>query len=458
MSSKRVRPSGPKTIPTERPLRTDRRAFLRNAGAFGALGAAASLFPWLANQKAKAQAGVKPRIVVFYTPHGTIRDRWLPSGTLHDFSLPQILAPLESLRRHITIVDGLRLGMTEPTRNRRVPHTFDMPALLTGSDINTADSDFRRDDHGISFGWNLSESVDQAIANRLAGGATPYRSLEFGLDCHNSNPSSRMSYSGPRVPMNPFQTPLAAFEGIFSGAFEPDRDVATIRRQSVLDVVREDLGIVSRRLGSVDRERLERHAAAIQSIEDSLVARYSCTAPERPSLVERQLMFDQQLDLMVASLACDMTQVATFQYTVADNDNFPYPWVGHGSSGHHTLSHDSSPEALNTLAAIYTWYAQRFAHLLDRLSNTDDAEGTKLIDNTLVLWVTEIARGDHNIDNIPIVVAGGAMGRHTGNRFLQTSGQTNRLLVSAFHAMGMGDVASFGMADEGSGGVDGLLT
>lgn len=456
MSKKRIPNHG---LKTGRQIRTDRRRFLRNVGAFGALGAAASVFPWLAGQKAKAQGGVKPRLVVFYTPHGTVRDRWLPSGTRTDFTLPQILQPLEPHREHVTVLDGLDLGMTPGVRNMRVPHTFDMVSLLTGSDINTSDSDFMREHFGGTyFGWNLTESVDQAIANRLPAMATPYRSIEFGINCGNAHPNSRMSYSGPRVPKHPFNNPLQAYEQIFSDAFEPDRDVATLRRQSVLDAVREDLGVVSRRLGSVDRARLDRHAAAIRSIEDSLVASYSCTAPPSPPNMDRQFQVDQQLDLLVASLACDMTQVATFQHTRADNDNSLYPWAGLNSGGHHTFSHDESPAALTTLAGVYTWYAQRFAHLLERLSNTDDADGTKLIDNTTVLWVTEIARGRHSIDDIPVIVAGGGMGRHTGNRFLQTSGQTNRLLVSAFHAMGFDDVDTFGLADVGSGGVDGLLS
>ena len=439
-------------------IRQDRRTFLRNVGAFGALGTAASVFPWLAGQKAKAQGGVKPRLVIFYTPHGTVRDRWLPSGTLNSFTLPQILQPLEPHREHITVVDGLDLGMTPAVRTMRVPHTFDMVSLLTGSDINTTDRDFMRSHFdGTYFGWNLTESVDQAIAHRLPAMATPYRSIEFGIDCGNAAPQSRMSYSGPRIPKHPFNTPLQAYNQLFSDAFEPDRDVTTQRRQSVLDVVREDLEVVSRRLGAVDRARLDRHAGALRSIEDSLLATYTCSAPERPPSMDAEFQVDQQLDLLVASLACDMTQVATFQHKRGDNDNSLYPWAGLSSAGHHALTHDESEGALTTLAGVYTWYAQRFAHLLDRLSATDDADGTKLIDNTLVLWVTEIARGRHSIDNIPVVVAGGAMGRHTGNRFLQTDGQTNRLLVSAFHAMGFDDVDTFGLADEGSGGVSGLL-
>ena len=153
-----------------------------------------------------------------------------------------------------------------------------------------------------------------------------------------------------------------------------------------------------------------------------------------------------------------MTDIASLQVQKGDNDGSLYGWVGLSSEGHHTLTHDQSGEPQRILGDLYTWYAARFAHLLDRLAATPDGDAT-LLDNSFVLWVTELGRGwDHDIDNVPFVVAGGAAGRHAGGRTLALSGQHNRLLVSAFHAMGMTDVERFGGADAGSGPIPGLLS
>ena len=71
---------------------------------------------------------------------------------------------------------------------------------------------------------------------------------------------------------------------------------------------------------------------------------------------------------------------------------------------------------------------------------------------------SEIGRGwDHDFDNVPFVLAGGAGGAWPTGRFLSFSGaKHNRLLVSAARAMGV-DLDRFGGTDTGVGGLPGLL-
>src|SRR5690606_21470437 len=116
--------------------------------------------------------------------------------------------------------------------------------------------------------------------------------------------------------------------------------------------------------------------------------------------------------------------------------------------------------AFETLARVYRWYAQRFAYLLDRLANTPDVDGTSVLDNTLILWGTELGVGwTHKLDNVPFILAGGANSRLRGGQYLDVKGgQTTRLLVTALHAMGLTDVESYGSTDAGSGPLEGVLT
>ncbi len=437
-------------------VRMKRRGFLRQTGAVGAAASAGAIFPWL---HAKAQEERTPRLVVFYTPHGTVRDHWLPVGSETAFTLPTILAPLARRRSDITVLDGLDLGMTPPVRNQRVPHTFDIVSMLTGSDINTTDTTFMREHFGGTyFGWNLSESVDQAIAARLPAGATPHRSIELGILCGNAHPKSRMSYSGPNAPRNPLDLPTTAYDQLFGASFTPPSDEDVRRQRSVLDAIHQDLGLVAGRLSAADRNRLTQHAEAIRRIEQSLGTEYTCTPPTAPPMGLSQHIVDQQSDILAATLACGMTQVVSMQLRQGDNDGGLYPWVGINSDGHHAITHNQSAPAQDLLVNLYSWYAERFLYLLDSLDAIDDGNGYSVLDNSFVMWVTELSRGwDHNIDNIPLVVAGGAAGRHQGGRFLTRSGQTNRLLVSAFHAMGLTQ-DTFGLADEGTGGVEGLIS
>src|SRR5262245_15531630 len=52
-------------------------------------------------------AAAPKRVLFFHTPHGVIRDAWLPTGTESNFSLGPILAPLEPFKSSLLIVDGI---------------------------------------------------------------------------------------------------------------------------------------------------------------------------------------------------------------------------------------------------------------------------------------------------------------------------------------------------------------
>ena len=77
--------------------------------------------------------------------------------------------------------------------------------------------------------------------------------------------------------------------------------------------------------------------------------------------------------------------------------------------------------------------------MLDALKNTKEADGSSMLDNTLVLWVNELARGNaHSHDKMPYVLAGGAAGALRTGRFLTYKGTPhNNLLVSCMNLMGV---------------------
>ncbi|WP_053232338.1 DUF1552 domain-containing protein [Sandaracinus amylolyticus] len=420
----------------------------RALAALGIGGGAAALFPWLAR---RALAGGAPRrLVLFFTPHGTVWDRWRPTGGETDFAFSPILAPIERHRERLVIVDGVRM---ESGTEYYIPHTYTMPLLWTGSPIDTSAGMFCRDDHGgRCFGWNTGVSVDQHIASRLPS-TTPYRTIELGFRCGGAHPASRMIYTGASMPKTPVDDPRRAWTTLF-GSVMTDADA--IRRRSVLDTVHKDFATRRARLSSSDRARLDAHASALEELERTLVPPSAvCDRPTEPTF-DDETAIDRQSDLLAAALGCGLTDVASFQLRIADNDNSLYPWTGLASGGHHTLSHDSGPDAQATLAALYTWYSDRFAYLLDRLAATPDVDGTSVLDNTLVIWGSELGRAwDHDISNIPFVLAGGAV---RGGRYLRVSDmQLNRVLVTACHAMGLNDVETYGSLDRGAGALPGVL-
>lgn len=437
--------------------RFGRRAFMGGASA----AAAASLFPWL---RAEAQAVSLPKLLLYYTPHGTVFDRWRPSGGETDFSLSYILEPLAAHRDQLVIVDGLSIHdpyhKDDDPDFHRVPHTYDMPAIFTGSPIDITSTEFRRDDHnGQTHGWNTGPSIDQTIASRLMQ-TTPHRTIELGTQSGGSNPASRMIYTAPAAPRHPLDRPSLAWDQIFRDASAPAPDTSQLaRRTAILDTVIDDLRAVRGGLAPSDRVRIDAHATALEELEASLdPVLTECELPAEPGDGNLDVEIDRQSALLVAALACGQTRIGSLQITKGDNDGALYPWVGLDSGGHHHLSHDSSDASKDQLTELYRWYTQRFAVLLDRMAAIPDGDGTSLLDNTMILWGSEIGVGwTHDVTNVPFIVAGGRAHGVRGGRYLRPTGRHNRLLVSAAHYMGVTEIESYGSMDDEEGTLAGLL-
>ena len=79
-----------------------------------------------------------------------------------------------------------------------------------------------------------------------------------------------------------------------------------------------------------------------------------------------------QIDLLVHSLVCDWTRVATLQYTNSVGQA-RMRWLGIDES-HHELSHDpdSKIESQEKLTKINKWYCEQVAYLVRKLAETPE--------------------------------------------------------------------------------------
>ncbi len=429
------------------------------------LGAASVLSPLVPLFNASGQTALFPkRLVLFYTPHGTIHEAWRPSGSGSAFELGSILKPLERHKAKLNILDGLDITHSKITAP---PHTEGIGLVWTGSNLS-AGSAFKVQDYFID--WVDGPSIDQVVAQQT-GGETSLRSLELGVHSGSNSPVARMIFAGPKKPLQPETNPWRAFDNLFSG-FQPSQagqlafEAQQARRRSVLDSVHGQLDQLSTRISSADRYKLEAHLEGVRELERRLQSGRpaECQVPELGSSLgsgngsQTPQVLDRQIDVLAAALSCGLTNVGSIQLKVGDNDGTVYSWAG-ASGGHHGLSHepDSNQDARANLIKIYTWYADRFAYLLDRLAAVPEGNGS-VLDNTLVVWGSEIGVGNtHAFENVPFVLAGGAGGAIETGRYLSFGGlEHNRLLVSICHAFGLSDVQSFGSTDVGTGPLPGF--
>lgn len=451
MTQRRITPAT--ATPKRKNAGFSRRALL------GSIGAAAALAPFI--PMLESQAGGNPfpkRLVLLFTPNGTLHERWAPTGSENDFQLGQLLAPLEDYKDQMCILDGLevlRQGLGDG-------HQKGMACLWTGNQLNAGD--FGGGDGG-SAGWAGAASIDQAIASQLPN-ETAYKSLEFGVQNGGANNWSRMVYAGSDSPIAAENNPEAMFARLFAdlGVDTSELDRIKAERRSVLDLVHSDLQALESKYGSSDKQKVSAHLEAIREIEKrNDLATPTCEPPAQ----EYGFNFDANenfpavsrlmIDQMVMSLACDLTRVASLQWSRSVSQT-EFSWVG--ATRHHDLSHlgDEDPSMIDQISAINVWYAEEVKYLLDAMAAVPEGDGT-MLDNSIVVWGNELSRGNsHGNHPVPFVTFGGGGGAlQTGRYLTYDRAPHNRLLVSLAQAMDV-DIQSFGNNDPGSGGLPGFFT
>lgn len=422
-----------------------RRNFLRGAG-----GIAVAL-PML-ESVGPARAGGSPpplRYLQFMHVQGTLWDEWAPSGPADAMVLSEILSPLEPVREHIVPV----LGCDNPSASD----------YGVNGHVNSGRTVFTCAPNSGNNNLADGPSIDQVIADRIDA-PTPYKSLQFGIGGSGLGEYQALM-AGPQDPVPLDGNPQQIFDQLFSDqggdAAQPPTALQRLRarRGSVLDAVLDEFNGTLTRASGADRQTLERHADKIRELEIQLghdgAAGEACGVP----LLELPPGYDADdqgqddvssrafIDLMVMALACDMSRVATLQYT---NYHGPdYPWlpvnVPGGYAEWHSMVHDipnmgdrSAPRA------VYRWYMQEYAYLLQQLADTPDGDGS-LLDHMLVMAVSELGNpASHSTNNLPIVLAGGAGGQLATGRYADLDGARTGELYTTFLRWFGADDATFG--------------
>jgi hypothetical protein len=411
-----------------------RREFLRDLG----LGAAA--LPFLANLPSLGfanQQARKKRLVVMFSPNGIIPPAFWPDEEGSEFTLKEILSPLEPFKdRTLTLH-----GVCDKIRGDGDNHMRGIGCLLTGIELFPGNIQGGSD---TPAGWSSGISIDQEIKNayqQQPETRTRFGSLEFGVMVpDHADTWTRMVYTGPNKPIAPIDDPYQMFGKLYGHA----KDQESLR--SVLDDLQDDLGRVRSLVSAEDRQLLEEHATFVREMEQELRSGGDEPAHAVPELepgVKHEndhipRISKLQIELMVQGFAADFARLATLQYTNSVG-GARMRWIG-VNEGHHELSHhaDSAKESQEKLIKINTWFCEQLAYLAKRLAETPEpGGGGSLLDNTTIVWTNELGKGNsHTLDNIPFVLVGNGLDFRMGRSLKYPRVPHNRLLLSLAHGMG----------------------
>jgi hypothetical protein len=423
-----------------------------------ALGVGAAVAPLVPALDGWAQTRPQ-RLLILFTPDGMVPEKWWPSGTETNWTLPAdgTLEPL--MARHKSDMIIMR-NMPHKTQGSGA-HEQAMGSLLTGNSL-------------MGNKRSGGASVDQMIAKALPK-QTDFASLQFGvqsfyggegdLTSKRTNVNSYIIYTGPGQLVPAESDPYVMFDRVFAGVGTGGMgdtmamDRLRAERRSLLDYVKQDISDVKLKVGRLDQLKIDAHLEATREIErrlDSGGAKPigAITRPDGGIALDRNVNFPKILPIMnkllVQTLASDRTRVATMQYSRGFS-LVKHDWLG-AKEQHHFLSHKTSEKPV--LAAIQKWYMGHINDLLDQLKGVAEGGGS-MFDNMLVVYVNELHTGwDHAPGPNPVWWAGklGGKIKSTG-RYIDWNStyDHNQMLCTIAHAMGATSINQVG--DMGKGGI-----
>jgi Protein of unknown function (DUF1552) len=392
--------------------RVTRRTMLRGMGAALAL-------PWMESLPAfagaaKTSAAPPVRMCFWYVPNGVHLPTWFPreEGALVD--LPETLRPLSFARDYLNSFHGLTHNTALTNGDSEgCGHGQGSASFLTGAQAYKTQDAVRVD-----------ISVDQLYA-RYVGDATRFPSLELG--CESARSGNAFGYSGTykthiswRTPTSPApyeMNPKVVFDRLFTHGSNSltqstvaDRD---FYRKSMIDYVMDDATRVRNRVARTDQRKLDQYLTGVREVERRIqhaaaTVEMPGTGFPRPTGIPED--FDEHLrlmcDLMVLAFQTDSTRASTFMVTKEATDR-NYPWLGF-TDGHHELSHHGGVQEKNRkLREIDRYHIAILGYMIEKMMSVEEAGGTTLLDNSMVLYGSGISDGDrHDHINLPVIVLG----------------------------------------------------
>ncbi|WP_433933875.1 DUF1552 domain-containing protein [Sorangium cellulosum] len=371
-----------------------------------------------------------------------------PTGGERNFVLKPHMAPLEAVRDDILVFKNLTLARDPGNAHRSASFSV--------------------------FGLGAPTSIDQEFA-RFLKGTTPLASLEMAVGQTSGDGGVIPGLSQVDGRFIPSVTnPLAAYQRIadrISGGgptmnTPSAAEQALLRRQSVLDFIKDDVRSFRGRLGPEEAVKMDFYLESLRTLErdvgGSIPQESSCKQIESPLLSKNTMMNDMPehsrlyLDIMAMAFACNITRVASMMWGGGEN-NEAIKFGDIDISAWHSVSHgdpDGAPG--QQITRLQAYFAGEFRYFVEKLKSISDGEFS-LLDNTAAVLCTQngssqlgsaqnFAETDHPPQHAPFVVAGSCGGAWTTGRLLDAGGRNhNDVYVSIARAIGM-DVTSVGRA------------
>jgi len=409
-----------------------RRKFLRGVGVSMALPWLESVPVW-GDDKPKNAASEPPvRFACLFSGNGFHSKEWWAKGEGKDLQFGKVLESLTPFREKTLFLRGL---YNQEALIGGI-HSCQTGNLLTGAHLAPAGE--------IKSGI----SCDQVIAEKMKE-QTKVPSLVLGTEpsiaaIHKNYSmiySSHISWSSATTPTPLELYPALAFDRLF-------RDEVGKADKSVLDAVREDATSYKNSVSKADQRRLDEYLSSVREVETRIenAGKAGRLQGWRPTLLKPDMPrpadgipqdIDQHMklmcDILVLAFRTDTTRVSTLKLN-NDHSSLRFPNLpATGAKGgidymiHHLLSHTDGADWLK----VNQFFAQQLAYIAGKLDAVQEGDRT-LLDNSMIMYCSSMMTGNHNNDQLPVVMVGRGGGQIKTGRVLDYLGKPNRKMCSLY--------------------------
>ncbi|MFO0807799.1 MAG: DUF1552 domain-containing protein [Gemmataceae bacterium] len=402
-----------------------RRSFLRGVGVTMALPWLESIPVW-GDDKPKGRSSEPPvRFACLFSGNGFHSKEWWAKGKGKDMELGKVLESLRPFREKLLFLRGL---FNQEALIGGI-HSCQTGNLLTGAHLAPAGEI----QSGISCDQVLAERLkDQTKVPSLVLGCEP--SIAAIHKNYSMIYSSHISWSSPSTPTPLEIYPALAFDRLF-------RDEVGKADKSVLDAVMEDAASYRNSVSTADRRRLDEYLSSVREVERRIDGAGKAQRLQgwRPSLAKPDMSrpadgipqdIDQHMrlmcDILILAFRTDTTRVCTLKLN-NDHSSLRFPHLKVDYMIHHLLSHTDGADWLK----VNQFFAQQLAYIAEKLDAVSEGERT-LLDNSMILYCSSMMTGNHNNDQLPVVMVGRGGGQIETGRILDYLGKPNRKMCSLY--------------------------
>jgi len=418
-----------------------RRLFLK--GAAGAA-LAAPFLPSLLPRKAFAAGATGPqRLVIFYTNNGCLTNRWFPkteNGTVDAASLAgQTLQPLSDLASKLCFPRGLAMFPKGTVNGYFDPHDQGMGSKLTCAPIKPDTDHYAT---APSLDWQIASMFNQGSKSPLVLSVGSAFANVKGIVSYKPG-AAATDMPTPYTPeVNP-KNVYSSLTGLFQGGTVTPADYMAMQGKSILDICRGDIdALTGMGMSQSDTKALADWKALMRDTETKIVTTAACNATnatalgitdaaitaanKRDTATAFTTTADMMLNLIALTMMCDANRMIIMQWpgfvtftnvptTMPDGTTV----MMQHTSDHHGLSHRNGSVAVGgtcaenvilNISQIDSYYAGKYSKLVHMINNIQEGGGS-MLDNSMIMWLPELADGNaHNNNNLPIVIAGSGGG------------------------------------------------